>query len=64
MIKVRARKRNTWRWDHIFKVYRCPICGRPTNTRTEYWKKAGAKEILPDKCEYCGMWMEGREQRC
>jgi hypothetical protein len=28
-----------WRWDDIFRVYRCPYCGRPEKPCFELWKK-------------------------
>lgn len=50
-----------WRWDDIFRVYRCPYCGRPEKPCFELWKKGGLKKSLPSRCTYCKGELEGVE---
>ena len=53
--------RMVWRWDDIFRVYRCPYCGRPEKPCFELWKKGGLKKSLPSRCTYCQGELEGVE---
>ena len=55
--------RRGWRWDDIFRVYRCPVCGRPEKPPMEVRAKSGVKYVLPQKCGYCGAQMEGVEAK-
>lgn len=55
------RTGNWWRWDDIFRVYRCPVCGRPEKPHIEVWKNGGEKRVLPRQCQYCQATLEGIE---
>ena len=59
--KQLRRTGNWWRWDDIFRVYRCPYCGRPEKPCFELWKKGGLKKSLPSRCTYCKGELEGVE---
>ena len=59
--KQLCRTGNWWRWDDIFRVYRCPYCGRPEKPCFELWKKGGLKKSLPSRCTYCKGELEGVE---
>lgn len=59
--KQLCRRNNRWRWDDIFRVYRCPVCGRPEKPHIEVWKNGGVKHVLPRRCQYCQAEMEGIE---
>ena len=43
-MKEKNEVRMVWRWDDIFRVYRCPYCGRPEKPCFELWKKGGLKK--------------------
>lgn len=53
--------RMVWRWDDIFRVHRCPVCGRPEKPHIEVWKNGGVKRVLPRRCQYCQATLEGIE---
>lgn len=55
--------RKVWRWDDIFQVFRCPVCGRPEKPSMKLRTKSGVQYILPQKCGYCGAQMEGVEAK-
>ena len=55
--------RKVWRWDDIFRVYRCPVCGRPEKPPMKLRTKSGVEYVLPQKCGYCGAQMEGVEAK-
>ena len=55
--------RKVWHWDDIFRVFRCPVCGRPEKPPMEVRTKSGVKYVLPQKCGYCGTVMEGVEAK-
>lgn len=55
--------RKVWRWDDIFRVFRCPVCGRPEKPSMKLRTKSGVKYVLPQKCGYCGAQMEGVEAK-
>ena len=55
--------RKVWRWDDIFRVYRCPVCGRPEKPPMKLRTKSGVEYVLPQKCGYCGEQMEGVEEK-
>ncbi len=59
--KQLCRTGNWWRWDDIFRVYRCPVCGRPEKPHIEVWKNGGEKRVLPRQCQYCQATLEGIE---
>ena len=59
--KQLCRTGNWWRWDDIFRVYRCPVCGRPEKPHIEVWKNGGEKRVLPRRCQYCQATLEGIE---
>lgn len=59
--KQLCRTGNWWRWDDIFRVYRCPVCGRPEKPHIEVWKNGGVKRVLPRRCQYCQATLEGIE---
>lgn len=59
--KQLRRTGNWWRWDDIFRVYRCPACGRPQKPHVEVWEKGGVRKSLPRRCQYCQATMEGIE---
>ena len=59
--KQLRRTGNWWRWDDIFRVYRCPACGRPEKPHVEVWKNGGVKRVLPRQCQYCQATLEGIE---
>lgn len=54
--------RMVWRWDDIFRVHRCPVCGRPEKPHIEVWKNGGVKRVLPRQCQYCQATLEGIEE--
>lgn len=60
-MKEKNEVRMVWRWDDIFRVYRCPVCGRPEKPHTEVWKNGGVKRVLPRRCQYCQATLEGIE---
>lgn len=60
-MKQKNAVRMVWRWDDIFRVYRCPYCGRPEKPCFELWKKGGLKKSLPSRCTYCKGELEGVE---
>ena len=60
-LKEKNEVRMVWRWDDIFRVYRCPYCGRPEKPCFELWKKGGLKKSLPSRCTYCKGELEGVE---
>ena len=60
-LKEKNEVRMVWRWDDIFRVYRCPYCGRPEKPCFELWKKGGLKKSLPSRCTYCEGELEGVE---
>lgn len=60
-LKQKNAVRMVWRWDDIFRVYRCPYCGRPEKPCFELWKKGGLKKSLPSRCTYCKGELEGVE---
>ena len=60
-IETENAVRMVWRWDDIFRVYRCPYCGRPEKPCFELWKKGGLKKSLPSRCTYCEGELEGVE---
>ena len=60
-LKQKNAVRMVWRWDDIFRVYRCPYCGRPEKPCFELWKKGGLKKSLPSRCTYCEGELEGVE---
>ena len=60
-LKEKNEVRMVWRWDDIFRVYRCPYCGRPEKPCFELWKKGGLKKSLPSRCTYCEGELEGEE---
>lgn len=60
-MKEKNKVRMVWRWDDIFRVYRCPYCGRPEKPCIELWKKGGLKKSLPSRCTYCKGELEGVE---
>lgn len=60
-MKKKNAVRMVWRWDDIFRVYRCPVCGRPEKPHIEVWKNGGVKHVLPRRCQYCQAEMEGIE---
>lgn len=60
-MKEKNAVRMGWRWDDIFRVYRCPYCGRPEKPCFELWKKSGLKKSLPSRCTYCKGELEGVE---
>ena len=60
-MKEKNEVRMVWRWDDIFRVYRCPYCGRPEKPCIELWKKGGLKKSLPSRCTYCKGELEGVE---
>lgn len=55
--------RKVWRWDDIFRVFRCPVCGRPEKPSMKLRTKSGVEYVLPQKCGYCGAQMEGVEAK-
>ena len=55
--------RKVWRWDDIFQVFRCPVCGRPEKPSMKLRAKSGVQYVLPQKCGYCGAQMEGVEAK-
>lgn len=55
--------RKVWRWDDIFRVFRCPVCGRPEKPSMKLREKSGVQYVLPQKCGYCGTQMEGVEAK-
>lgn len=55
--------RKVWHWDDIFRVFRCPVCGRPEKPPMEVRTKSGVKYVLPQKCGYCGAVMGGVEAK-
>lgn len=55
--------RKVWRWDDIFQVFRCPVCGRPEKPSMKLRTKSGVEYVLPQKCGYCGTQMEGVEAK-
>ena len=55
--------RKVWRWDDIFRVFRCPVCGRPEKPSMKLRTKSGVQYVLPQKCGYCGAQMEGVEAK-
>lgn len=55
--------RKGWRWDDIFQVFRCPVCGRPEKPSMKLRAKSGVQYVLPQKCGYCGAQMEGVEAK-
>lgn len=55
--------RKVWHWDDIFRVFRCPVCGRPEKPPMEVRVKSGVQYVLPKKCGYCGAQMEGVEAK-
>ena len=55
--------RKVWRWDDIFRVFRCPVCGRPEKPPMKLRTKSGVEHVLPQKCGYCGAQMEGVEAK-
>lgn len=55
--------RKVWRWDDIFQVFRCPVCGRPEKPSMKLRAKSGVQYVLPQKCGYCGTQMEGVEAK-
>ena len=57
-MKEKNEVRMVWRWDDIFRVYRCPYCGRPEKPCFELWKKGGLKK---SRCTYCKGELEGVE---
>ena len=60
-MKEKNDVRMVWRWDDIFRVYRCPVCGRPEKPHIEVWKNDGVKRVLPRRCQYCQATLEGIE---
>lgn len=60
-MKEKNAVRMVWRWDDIFRVYRCPVCGRPQKPNVELLKNGGVKHILPRRCQYCQATLEGIE---
>ena len=60
-MKQKNAVRMVWRWDDIFRVYRCPVCGRPEKPHIEVWKNGGVKRVLPRRCQYCQATLEGIE---
>lgn len=60
-MKEKNEVRMVWRWDDIFRVYRCPVCGRPEKPHIEVWKNGGVKRVLPRRCQYCQATLEGIE---
>ena len=58
-----GENREVWRWDDIFRVYRCPVCGRPEKPPMKLRTKSGVEYVLPKKCGYCGAQMEGVEAK-
>lgn len=57
----RFRRERKWRWDDIFKVYRCPTCGRPEKPATEVSTNGEVKHSLPSRCTYCREELDGVE---
>lgn len=55
--------RKVWHWDDIFRVFRCPVCGRPEKLPMKLRTKSGVKYVLPQKCGYCGAVMGGVEAK-
>ena len=55
--------RKVWHWDDIFRVFRCPVCGRPEKPPMKLRTKSGVQYVLPKKCGYCGAQMEGVEAK-
>lgn len=55
--------RKVWHWDDIFRVFRCPVCGRPEKPSMKLRAKSGVQYVLPQKCSYCGAQMEGVEEK-
>lgn len=55
--------RKVWRWDDIFRVFRCPVCGRPEKPPMKLRTNSGVEYVLPQKCGYCGAQMEGVEAK-
>lgn len=55
--------RKVWRWDDIFQVFRCPVCGRPGKPSMKLRTKSGVQYVLPQKCGYCGAQVEGVEAK-
>lgn len=55
--------RKVWRWDDIFRVFRCPVRGRPEKPPMKLRTKSGVEYVLPQKCGYCGAQMEGVEAK-
>ena len=55
--------RKVWRWDDIFRVFRCPVCGRPEKPPMKLRTKSGVEYVLSQKCGYCGAQMEGVEAK-
>lgn len=55
--------RKVWRWDDIFQVFRCPVCGRPEKPSMKLRTKSGVQYVLQQKCSYCGAQMEGVEAK-
>lgn len=55
--------RKVWRWDDIFQVFRCPVCGRPEKPSMKLRTKSGVQYVLQQKCGYCGAQMEGVEAK-
>lgn len=60
-MEKKNKVRMVWRWDDIFKVFRCPVCGRPQKPCIELWKKGGIKRSLPSCCLYCMEELDGVE---
>ena len=52
-----------WHWDDIFRVFRCPVCGRPEKPPMKLRTKSGVQYVLPQKCGYCGAKMGGVEAK-
>ena len=54
-----GENRKVWRWDDIFRVYRCSVCGRPEKPPMKLRTKSGVEYVMPQKCGYCGAVMGG-----
>ena len=63
-MKQKNAVRMVWRWDNIFRVYRCPYCGRPEKPCFELWKKGGLKKSCrADAHTAKENWKEWKEKK-
>ena len=50
-MKEKNEVRMVWRWDDIFRVYRCPYCGRPEKPCFELRDKKSRLDAAIKKLE-------------